>query len=100
MFFHCLLLHLQFFSFWLFDGVLPQLSPCFHPKIFRKFRTLPYISIHYRIRQASPFEEIDEQQLFMEFMNKVSVCEYYGISREVYLSCPDSDKRDKTNKYY
>ena len=49
--------------------------------------------------QASPFEEIDEQ-LFMEFMNKVPVWEYYGISREVYLSCSDSDKRDKINKYY
>ena len=49
--------------------------------------------------QASPFEETDEQ-LLVEFMNKVPVWEYYGISREVYLSCSDSDKQDKINKYY
>ena len=49
--------------------------------------------------QACPSQEID-QQLFMEFMNKVPVWRYYGISREVYLSCSDSDKRDKINRYY
>ena len=33
-------------------------------------------------------------------MNEVPIWDYYGISREVYLSCSDSDKRAKTNKYY
>ena len=49
--------------------------------------------------QSVPAEEIS-QDLFADFMNKIAIWDEYGISRDAYLACPDSDKRDKINKYY
>ena len=49
--------------------------------------------------QSSPAEETS-QDLFVDFMNKIAIWDYYGMNRDVYLACPDSDKRDKINKYY
>ena len=49
--------------------------------------------------QSAPAEEII-QELFVNFMNKIAIWDYYGMSRDAYLACSDSDKRDKINKYY
>ena len=49
--------------------------------------------------QSTPAEEI-RQDLFVEYMNKIAIWDYYGISRDVYLACSENEKREKISKYY
>ena len=49
--------------------------------------------------QSAPAEEI-KQDLFVEFMNKIAIWDYYGISRNAYLACSENNKREKISKYY
>ena len=50
--------------------------------------------------QFSPVEETINESLFLEFMNKVSIWDYFGISKAHYLTLAESEKRDKIKKYY
>ena len=43
--------------------------------------------------QSTSVEEI-KQELFTEFMNKMPIWDYYGVSREYYLALSDAEKRD------
>ena len=49
--------------------------------------------------QSTSVEEI-KQELFVEFMNKMPVWDYYGVSREQYLALSDAEKRERIGKYY
>ena len=44
-------------------------------------------------------EEI-KQDLFVEFMNKIPIRDYYVVRRECYLALHDAEKREKITKYY
>ena len=49
--------------------------------------------------QSAPAKEI-KQKLFVEYINKIARWDYCGISRDTYLACSDSDKREIISKYY
>ena len=48
---------------------------------------------------AASVEEI-KQDLFIKFMNKIPIWDYYAVSREFYLALHDAEKREKITKYY
>ena len=49
--------------------------------------------------QATVEESFDEN-LFIEFMKKVAIWDYFAISKQAYLSLSEKEKRDKISKYY
>ena len=49
--------------------------------------------------QSTSVEEI-KQELFVEFMNKMPIWDYYGVSREQYLALSDAEKQERIGKYY
>ena len=49
--------------------------------------------------QSAPAEVIS-QKIFVNFMNKIAIWDYCGMTRDAYLACSDSDKVYKINKYY
>ena len=47
------------------------------------------------------FEQVNfDEKTFLEFMQKVTVWEYFGLSKDSYLALPESEKRIKISKYY
>ena len=48
--------------------------------------------------QVAAVEESINESLFLEFMNKVAIWDYYGITKAHYLTLGESEKRDKINK--
>ena len=50
--------------------------------------------------QVAAVEESINESLFLEFMNKVAIWKYYGITEAHYLTLAESVKHDKINKYY
>ena len=49
--------------------------------------------------QATVEEALDEN-LFIEFMKKVAIWDYFAISKQAYLSLSEKENRDKISKYY
>ena len=45
-------------------------------------------------------EENFDENLFIEFMNKVAIWDYFAISKAHYLTLSEQEKRDKISKYY
>ena len=50
--------------------------------------------------QETSVEEVLDEKLFIEFMKKVPIWDYFAISKQVYLSMSEKEKRDKISKYY
>ena len=50
--------------------------------------------------QKSSIEEPLDQKLFVEFMKKVAIWDYYGITKQAYVAMSEQEKRDKISKYY
>ena len=50
--------------------------------------------------QVAPSNEQIDEGLFLQYMNKLPIWDYFGVSREVYLAFSDTDKRAKINSYY
>ena len=50
--------------------------------------------------QVAPVEETINESLFLEFINKVAIWDYFDISKAHYLTSAESEKRDKVTKYY
>ena len=48
--------------------------------------------------QVAAVEESINESHFLEFMNKVAIWDYYGITKAHYLTLGESEKRDKINK--
>ena len=48
------------------------------------------------IKAAENFDE----SLFVEFMRKVPIWEFFCISKQVYLAMSEKEKREKISKYY
>ena len=45
-------------------------------------------------------EEVVNENLFVEFMNKIPIWDYFAIDKSHYLSLSQSEKRNKILKYY
>ena len=50
--------------------------------------------------QKTSVEESFDEKLFIEFMKKVSIWNYFGITKQTYLTMSEQEKRDKVSKYY
>ena len=50
--------------------------------------------------QVAPIDETINESLFLEFMNKVAIWDYFGISKVHYLTLSESEKPNKITKYY
>ena len=46
-----------------------------------------------------PIEDIDSVT-FLKFMDRIPICDYYGVTREVYTALSSSEKKEKINRYY
>ena len=45
-------------------------------------------------------EQTINETLFLEFMNKVTIWDYFAITKNHYLALSEAEKREKINKYY
>ena len=50
--------------------------------------------------QVAPVEETINESLFLEFMNKVAIWDYFGISKAHCLTLSGSEKCYKITKHY
>ena len=50
--------------------------------------------------EQATVEEAFDENLFIEFMKKVAIWDYFAISKQAYLSLSEKEKRDKISKYY
>ena len=51
------------------------------------------------LKATENFEQFDEKT-FLEFMKRVTIWEYFGLSKDSYLALPESEKRVKLCQYY
>ena len=55
------------------------------------------------LKAAENFEAHEEainENLFLEYMQKVTIWDYFAITKQQYLCLPESEKLEKINKYY
>ena len=52
------------------------------------------------VEEASKTEETVDESLFVEFMRKVPIWEFFCITKQVYLDMTEKEKREKISKYY
>ena len=45
-------------------------------------------------------DETFDESLFVEFMRKIPIWEFFCISKQVYLNMTEKEKRDKISQYY
>ena len=45
-------------------------------------------------------DETFDESLFVEFMRKIPIWEFFCISKQVYLNMAEKEKRDKISQYY
>ena len=50
--------------------------------------------------QKTSIEESIDEKLFIEFMKKVAIWDYFAITKQTYLAMSEQEKRDKISKYY
>ena len=50
--------------------------------------------------QKTSIEEQLDEKLFVEFMKKVAIWDYFAITKQTYLAMSEQEKRDKISKYY
>ena len=55
------------------------------------------------VKASGNFEQVSnefDENLFVEFMKKITIWDFYGISKEQYLAIPEQEKRFKISQYY
>ena len=55
------------------------------------------------LKVSENFEQVSnefDEKLFVEFMKKITIWDFYGISKEQYLAIPEQEKRFKISQYY
>ena len=55
------------------------------------------------LKVSENFEQVSnefDEKLFVEFMKKITIWDFYGISKEQYLAIPEQEKRVKISQYY
>ena len=45
-------------------------------------------------------EETFDENLFIEFMKKSTIWDYFAITKAHYLTLPEEEKKDKISRYY
>ena len=45
-------------------------------------------------------EETLDENVFIEFMKKITIWEYFGITKAHYLTLPEEEKKEKISRYY
>ena len=50
--------------------------------------------------EKTSVEEVFDENLFIEFMKKVAIWDYFAISKNEFLTLSEQEKRDKISKYY
>ena len=50
--------------------------------------------------EETSVEETFDENLFIKFMKKVAIWDYFAISKETYLSMSEKEKRERISKYY
>ena len=50
--------------------------------------------------QKTSIEESFDEKIFLEFMKKVPIWDYFAITKQSYLTSSEQEKRDKISKYY
>ena len=45
-------------------------------------------------------EETFDENLFIEFMKKVTIWDYFAITKAHFLTLPEEEKKDKIPRYY
>ena len=55
------------------------------------------------LKASENFEQVSDEfdeKLFVEFMKKITIWDFFGISKEQYLAIPEQEKRVKISQYY
>ena len=52
------------------------------------------------VEETSHVEENFDESLFVSFMKKVPIWDFFCISKQVYLSMSEKEQREKISKYY
>ena len=52
------------------------------------------------VEETSKSEETFDESLFVEFMRKVPIWEFFCITKQVYLNMTEQEKRDKISSYH
>ena len=52
------------------------------------------------VEKTSSAEENFDESLFVEFMKKVPIWEFYCITKQAYLAMSEQEKRERISKYY
>ena len=55
------------------------------------------------VKASENFEQVTnefDEKLFVEFMKKITIWDFFGISKEQYLAIPEQEKRFKISQYY
>ena len=52
------------------------------------------------VEKTSSAEENFDESLFVEFLKKVPIWEFYCITKQAYLAMSEQEKRDRISKYY
>ena len=53
------------------------------------------------LKATENFEQVNfDEKTFLEFMKRVTIWEYFGLSKDSYLALPESEKRVKISQYY
>ena len=50
--------------------------------------------------QKTSIEESLDEKLFLNFMKKVAIWDYFAITKQTYLAMSEQEKREKISKYY
>ena len=53
------------------------------------------------LKATENFEQVDfDEKTFLEFMKRVAIWDYYGLSKTDYFALSESEKRVKISQYY
>ena len=52
------------------------------------------------VEKTSSAEENFDESLFVEFLKKVLIWEFYCITKQAYLAMSEQEKRERISKYY
>ena len=52
------------------------------------------------LKASENFSPEFDEKTFLEFMNRVAIWDYFGLSKTEYFALPESEKRVKISQYY
>ena len=53
------------------------------------------------LKATENFEQVNfDEKIFLKFMKQVTIWEYFGLSKDMYLALPEPEKKVKISQYY